>query len=1226
MLVKQVIRTLIDGQYILVKYVLMAICALIEVPAFINAVDRITDWQLGVPVPVLGMTQGLLYGYYIPTNETSVTILKIFENTLLRGATIGLVYFVIIGAMVLIQSSIVSDDGFKKIIRKKIGIDLRPRLRDAVMRGNARRQQQQQLEEQLRQQQRQEQLRQQQREQLRQQQIQEQLRQQQQGQQPGGFTPEQIEHILELLANKQPEQLLREHQEEANRIRTEDRPTASQLPDMLQSNGSSHEALRAQVFAALDKIREETQIEEDRLKAEENTLEIDERRRLAEIEIIEMERHRFAVKMESNIDLPLDIELLALKMFTPVTDDDLVNKYIKLDDSEKQNAYQHEMELLLARGREFEESRLRILSERRRVQREAEEKYQREYARQEAAIEAERNATAMDDHLFESFARGLAPTEAPAHAFPQNQDLPQVQAEALRNNIPLVQAEDLEDAAAPGPDQDDIAQDDIQDFWAGPKNIGFILQVTVLANLVSCASIVTFKMIPSFIGLVAISLIDKSIIFLSKLLLMKLTYTTTYSLLYTRISSSIMNSSIWNSILSLPDSSLAIKLTMEYILAEIIKPCIHGYASLVSWKPLNTLYAKSIMLLFGYATLGSAIAITMRRIEKSCSEVNPLTANYRAFYILLLQLTSAVKVLTLMSIEWVVFPFYSGFLIQFALVAFSSDSVYTTSLPHHLILRNFLGVVPIWFLGTFFMYFFASFVGMIRKDIFRSGVLFFIRPSDDPNVRLIHDALMRPFGLKISRILLSAGVYTLYIIVEIITPMWSLRLFSPNPILPAQHKNWFETALYMSLFLIAQNMNNIFVDYWKFIFSIACHQMRLSSFLLDKQTTSERGRIVYRSLMARIRGIKPNYDLPIQEDSIDQYFKENPTVLSAFIPDGNFVRAPDNDSVSRKFVRTLFVPVSKTDRLLAPLPDLPDDEHIFNPYDDEEPLDSTTYTLVYRPPLFKTRIAGFFSILWIGSMLFTFGIYFANCLLKISIIFCFGNKLFSNEFYQIDPYSLIVTVSILSHYQSLTRLIKNDGENGEARDLWLKVRQYLMNFLGNESPKLWLAIMIPTLIGLGNQKLVVNSEPVSTIDIIVAQVLLIPFGYALAKRVSKPDNFKFYNLCAIIFIIMRFISLAYFTYGFGVETGSFVVDFSQVDFANNPPIFIFFMRYLVLNDPLGLEGKIFHAFWVSLSTFKLIMLISEYKDKFILEVRRKYYSSGRVLTNVELESDTESSE
>lgn len=53
---------------------------------------------------------------------------------------------------------------------------------------------------------------------------------------------------------------------------------------------------------------------------------------------------------------------------------------------------------------------------------------------------------------------------------------------------------------------------------------------------------------------------------------------------------------------------------------------------------------------------------------------------------------------------------------------------------------------------------------MIRKHIIRPGVLFFIRSPEDPNIRILHDSLIHPMGIQLSRLCLSMFIYAVFII------------------------------------------------------------------------------------------------------------------------------------------------------------------------------------------------------------------------------------------------------------------------------------------------------------------------------------------------------------------------------------------------------------------------------------------------------------------------------
>lgn len=1211
LLFRQLMEKLIALQYFVVKYFLIGVCALLEVPAFINAVDRITDWQLGVQVPTLGMVQSLIYGDYIPTNDSYANIVKVLENTIFRGLTIGVFYFVLVASMLLIQNSIVTDDGFQKIINKKIGKDLKPHLRDAVQRQNMLRQQEQQAALRRAEARRADAVRQ---ADQRAQAARDALR---------GERAENINAFGDIGDEvDEPSPLARRFE------------AAEQLP-MGENVRERNEYLGGLLEAALDTVPERgyeglraaldpddvdfKEVIDGLVRLDQSDEELArgrEQRAAALAELHDSDARLARTRTRPKVD-PSDFPPSVRTVYENrrrqlanmgIPEEEIDNVMFPPENDphydERIAANSRRRERIMHAEREAQERVLANQAERRRLIRIRDERRREQRMMVLNALLAAPPGGVQD---LEPLARQQQPW--------QQQENPQRRVHPENDNDSENEDDD---------DDNDLQEpDNVDDFWAGPKNISFITQVTILANLVSCAVIVTMKMIPSFIGLVVIHIIEALVDLWN--VFVRATIGEAHVNVAAKLSSYLTRSNSWQFVVAYSESNKAIALTKQYLKREIIDPYVEGYISDLAWKPLDTFAAKMIMIIFGYTTIGVAVAMTMWRIERSCSEVNPLTKSYRGTYIVMLQLTQSLKVLVLMGIEWVVFPFYTGFLIQFALVAFSSESLYSAQLPAELMLRHWFGVIPVWFMGTFFMYYFATFVAMIRKDILRPGVLFFIRPSDDPNVRLIHDALMRPFGLKISRILLSSAVYTLYIFVEIIGPMWLLRLCSPIPIFPAHHRHWCETLIYMSLFLIAQNMSEPFVRFWKSVFKIACSWTRLSSFFLDVERSEERGRVAYKNVWAMIKRDKPDYNIPTQQHLLVEFFAQHPSATSAFIPDGDFVRAPDNDTVSRKFVRTLFVPVTKSDVLLGPLPEVPDDEHIFNPYDDDEPLDSTTYTLVYRPPHFKTRIAVFFAILFFGSMLFTFGIYFSNSMFKLTVKKLLGG-IFPNDFYQIDPWSLLITVAVISNWHNLLVFERENEENGVFAIIQNMINRITANELVQYyAERLWLMLMIPTLIGFGNQRLLVKKD-LTWIDIIFAQILLIPLAFALSHRISKPSSYKFYSICTVVFVIIRLATLWYFTSETGKETGSFVVDFSAIDFSTTTPVFMYFMRYMVLNDPLGTEGDIFYTCWIFMSSLQLLILTADYWSMFTNEVKQKYYSTGKILTNVDLDEDSEENE
>ncbi|ODV58792.1 E3 ubiquitin-protein ligase SSM4 ASCRUDRAFT_16481, partial [Ascoidea rubescens DSM 1968] len=215
---------------------------------------------------------------------------------------------------------------------------------------------------------------------------------------------------------------------------------------------------------------------------------------------------------------------------------------------------------------------------------------------------------------------------------------------------------------------------------------------------------------------------------------------------------------------------------------------------------------------------------------------------------------------------------------------------------------------------------FALYVGMIRSTILRKGVLFFIRSQDDPNIRLIHDALVKPLSLQMSRFMLSAVLYTLFIIFGIGGLTYGVKYFSSIQFFPIE----IPSSLY---FYVGNPLPFAFTRfvpllikyvrlYWCFIFKFISHQLRLSSFLLNNDDATERGYIVYKNIFQRLLKAKPDYSKPESYQSAMIKFKEDTSINAIFIPNGNFVRAPNNDSVKRKFLDELFIPVTKEDVVL----------------------------------------------------------------------------------------------------------------------------------------------------------------------------------------------------------------------------------------------------------------------------------------------------------------------
>ncbi|KAG5419583.1 hypothetical protein I9W82_003351 [Candida metapsilosis] len=438
-----------------------------------------------------------------------------------------------------------------------------------------------------------------------------------------------------------------------------------------------------------------------------------------------------------------------------------------------------------------------------------------------------------------------------------------------------------------------------------------------------------------------------------------------------------------------------VDLSIVKISKYVIEPCENTFKDLVF--PSDGQYSLShrvLVLTFGYAIICVAIYNTMKGLT---SGPKPILGSSRRVYKILFEMSSTAKVFVIFAIEIFFFPVYCGWLLDFCVAPLFLDKFTQSTESGTIFFFLFTSSdswtqVPYirtslyWASGTLYMLFFALFVGMVRNVILRPGVLYFIRSPDDPNARLIHDALVKPLRLQLSRIYLSAQVYTGFILVGIGGVTWGSRyLVSPshgkyNVMLPI------ELSLTPSglIFMIPLGLSSGFVRhmlplvtkyvrmYWTKAFEICVHRLRLSHFVLGKPIPHERGHVVYRDWKHQLSGTAiPDYTNPVTYRQAQEIFATNSEIHACFVPDGYYVRAPDNDTVSRKFIKKLFVPVTKDDKLLREVNenDMKSTGYETPSSEEEEINSDNAYCIVYRPPHFKLRCFTLIFMLWVFSVL-----------------------------------------------------------------------------------------------------------------------------------------------------------------------------------------------------------------------------------------------------------------
>lgn len=414
--------------------------------------------------------------------------------------------------------------------------------------------------------------------------------------------------------------------------------------------------------------------------------------------------------------------------------------------------------------------------------------------------------------------------------------------------------------------------------------------------------------------------------------------------------------------------------------AVIFKPLFDAVLNATSTSRTSppSLTERCVYLGIGWVFICNAVNGYMKNLV---SREKPVVGTSRKIYKVLFRIVATAKVFAIFGIEIVLFPIYCGFLLDICLAPLFIDQFIVNNgaqKDYYLLLttskelgfNNYFRVLLYWLAGTCYMFFIALFVSMIRSKILRPGVLYFIKSPEDPNARLIHDAVVKPMKLQILRILLSARVYLTLILGGIGAVTWSLRFLVNSPtaaeqgaLFPIQFPGVIGVlALKAILYSIIHDREVIVGPcqrFWKRSFAVLSHKLRLSHFILDTPVPQERGYVVYRNLFYRILELGvPDYTKPMSYSEAQATFKADPTVIACFVPDGTYIRAPSSDDNSRSFLKLMFLPVTKSDHPIAV-----EGSNKLKAENDDEDQDwwdadityEDSYAVVYSPPNLRLR-------------------------------------------------------------------------------------------------------------------------------------------------------------------------------------------------------------------------------------------------------------------------------
>ncbi|SMN21149.1 similar to Saccharomyces cerevisiae YIL030C SSM4 Ubiquitin-protein ligase involved in ER-associated protein degradation [Maudiozyma saulgeensis] len=428
---------------------------------------------------------------------------------------------------------------------------------------------------------------------------------------------------------------------------------------------------------------------------------------------------------------------------------------------------------------------------------------------------------------------------------------------------------------------------------------------------------------------------------------------------------------------------------IDFISETLVQPLLNFVSAYYSATSKNSTYVRAIPSAVTFLTAITIICVSSDVLGKGYSRYHSMNDKNRRFaFQLLFALKCTFKVFIIFFIELAGFPILAGAMLDFSLIApilgNTGDLLFFPSISYF----NFQTFCVYWLVGTLYMYWFAQYIGMIRKDIIRPGVLFFIRSPDDPNTKILHDSLIHPMGAQLSRLFLSMFIYAVFIILgfgfhtRVLFPiiLKSQILETPEGFLNGYVFNLATLLIifYFSKRIIEANPNvNVLVkNYWAKIFEVSSRKLRLSSFILGTDYASERGHIIYRNIFYKLFSSRkaqwsnPDlYSSPKTHSEAMKLFKEDQSIHAYFVPDGLLMRVPSSDIVSRNYVQTMFVPVTKSDKLLKPL-DLKrlKERNLKNAgefgYLDQQNTDFDEYFICYVPPNFTARYTCLMILMW----------------------------------------------------------------------------------------------------------------------------------------------------------------------------------------------------------------------------------------------------------------------
>ncbi|KAK0306371.1 hypothetical protein LTR01_006229 [Friedmanniomyces endolithicus] len=485
--------------------------------------------------------------------------------------------------------------------------------------------------------------------------------------------------------------------------------------------------------------------------------------------------------------------------------------------------------------------------------------------------------------------------------------------------------------------------------------------------------------------------------------------------------------------------------------------------SLIYWSTSD----RTLAVLAGYLSLALLAALYVA-LDTPLTRSESGRKSEKQLRDTLKQAGGVLKVILIISIEMLLFPFYCGLLLDLAFLPLFASATLASR-------WTFAGSAPYtfcfvhWFVGTCYMFHFALFVGMCRK-ILRKGVLWFIRDPDDPTFHPVRDVLERNVTTQLRKIAFSALVYGALVILCLGGVIWTIGKVMPGifPICWASTEPVLEFPLDLLLYnaltpwilrvVKPSDAVNAMYAWW---LRRCARVLRLSHFLFDDRRKDEEGHYVRKSWSSFLLQQNPIIE-PTDPDTTAA------PILTARIPptpspapevhlaaDGKYVLTPCTDQ---------YRPPKSGEAFLHVTPD--GDVYVA----DAEGKRNEHFAKVYVPPFFRLRVTLFMVCLWV------FSVFTGLCVTLVPLVF--GRGIFKSVMpegggrvgdiyaYSVGAYALGGVLVVLLQGRKAVRVVREKTEGVDVKGLVRVARQYALQAVKCAYVYGFLCVVLPLVFGL----------------------------------------------------------------------------------------------------------------------------------------------------------------